>query len=346
MKDPKPVFSHAAANDARIAEQDRPTLSYVVPVYGSPESLSPLCHRIRQASVDIPYEIILVDDCCPRGSWSEIERIAAADPAVSGVRLSRNFGQHPAIQAGLSRARGDWIVVMDCDLQDRPEEVPGLLAKALEGYDVVRAKRVTRNDPKHRRLLSRVFYAFLSYLTDTHHNPEFSNFGVYSRRVIDTITGWDEESKYFPAIVSWVGFSQATLAVEQNARFHGKSSYTLGKLLTLGINVVIGFSDKPLKLVMATGFVIAFLSFSMSFLVLALHLTGALTVEGWASISLSLWFIAGCLMFSVGLTGLYVGRILVQTKGRPTFIIERVTADTRTAPTVSALRTPINDIAS
>jgi polyisoprenyl-phosphate glycosyltransferase len=297
------------------SEVSCPNLSIVVPVYGAPECLEPLCQRIKVACFQarLSYELILVDDRCPKDSWPEIERLAADDPAIVGIRLSRNFGQHAAIQAGLTHARGEWTVVMDCDLQDRPEEIPRLCAK-----------RVMRNDPAYRRILSSLFYGFLSYLTDTHQSPEFSNFGIYSRRVVQTITQWQEESKYFPAIIPWVGFSQATLAVEQSPRFAGHSSYTFGKLVSLGMNVIVGFSDKPLKLVMVAGFFIAFLSFGMTFLVLVLHFMGTLTVQGWASIALSLWFLAGCLLFAVGLTGLYVGRILAETKGRPNFIIDQV----------------------
>jgi glycosyltransferase involved in cell wall biosynthesis len=315
-------------NDQRVAAgvSACPYLSFVVPVYGSPESLEPLCRRVKDvcAGMEVSYELILVDDRCPKNSWLSITRLAESDHAIVGVRLSRNFGQHAAIQAGLSRVRGEWIVVMDCDLQDRPEEVPGLLAAAREGFDVARARRVNRNDPWYRRFLSRTFYTLLSYLTGTQQSSEFSNFGVYSRKVIAVITQWQEESKYFPAIVSWIGFSQSMLTVEQDRRFSGHSSYNFTKLLKLGINVIIGFSDKPLKLVMAAGFATALLSFGMTFLILVLHLMGVFTVEGWASITLSLWFLAGCLLFALGLTGLYVGRILVEVKGRPSFIIDRL----------------------
>jgi glycosyltransferase involved in cell wall biosynthesis len=304
----------------------RPILSFVVPVYGSPESLEPLCLRVKDvcAGMGVSYELILVDDRCPKNSWLTINRLAEDDHAIIGVRLSRNFGQHAAIQAGLSRVRGDWIVVMDCDLQDRPEEVPRLWAKAHEGFEIVRAKRLNRNDPTYRRLMSTAFYKVLSYLTDTHQNPEFSNFGIYSRKVIDVVTQWQEESKYFPAIVSWVGFSQSILAVEQDRRFSGPSSYTFAKLVKLGVNVIVGFSDKPLKLLMVAGLAMALLSFGMALFILVSHLMGILTVEGWASLALSLWFLAGCLLFALGLTGLYVGRILVEVKGRPSFIVDRV----------------------
>jgi polyisoprenyl-phosphate glycosyltransferase len=326
-------MTEAAADLCQPAENCRssvepgcPTLSFVVPVYGSPESLEPLCNRVKDvcAGMGVSYELILVDDRCPKNSWQSIRRLAENNHAIVGILLSRNFGQHAAIQAGLCQVRGEWIIVMDCDLQDRPEEVPRLWAKAREGFDIVRAKRLNRNDPAHRRVMSTTFYAILSYLTDTHQNPEFSNFGIYRRKVVDTITQWQEEAKYFPAIVSWVGYSQSTLPVEQDQRFSGPSSYTLRKLVKLGINVIIGFSDKPLKLVMVAGFVMALFSFGVTLFILVSHLMGILTVEGWASIALSLWFLAGCLLFAVGLTGLYVGRILVEVKGRPSFIVDHV----------------------
>jgi glycosyltransferase involved in cell wall biosynthesis len=327
LKTPSNISAPSPARKQRHPDGGAcPILSFVIPVYGSPESLAPLCLRVRDvcAGIGVPYELILVDDRCPKNSWLTIEHLAEDDPAIVGVRLSRNFGQHAAIQAGLSRVRGEWIVVMDCDLQDRPEEIPRLWAKAREGFDIVRAQRISRYDSLYRRLLSTAFYKLLSYLTDTHQNPAFSNFGIYSRRVIETVTQWQEEAKYFPAIISWIGFSQSTLPVEHDRRFSGRSSYTFTKLVRLAMNVIIGFSDKPLKLVMIAGFAMAFLSFSMSLLILVSRLMGILTVEGWASIALSLWFLAGCLLFSLGLTGLYVGRILVEVKGRPSFIIDRV----------------------
>jgi polyisoprenyl-phosphate glycosyltransferase len=312
----------------QTAESDvaGPDLSFVVPVYGSPESLEALCQRVKHvcAGMRATYELILVDDRCPRDSWSVIARVAKTDPSIVGMRLSRNFGQHAAIQAGLSRVRGKWIVVMDCDLQDRPEEVLRLYEKAMQGYDIVRARRAKRSDPLYRRMTSAAFYWLLSYLTDTHQDASIANFGIYSRRVIDVIARWQEESKYFPAIVSWVGFSQAEIIVEQDQRFSGRSSYTFAKLVRLAANVIVGFSDKPLKLVMYAGFAIALLSFAIAFLILALHVMNLFTVEGWASIVLSLWFLAGCLMFSLGLTGLYVGRVLVEVKGRPSFIIDQM----------------------
>src|SRR5262245_16493589 len=219
-------MQHSGVNSAHVRE---PYLSFVVPVYGSPESLTPLQQRVRAVcrQLDVPYELILVDDRCPKGSWRAIQSLAAVDSNVVAIRLSRNFGQHAAIQAGLSQVRGQWIVVMDCDLQDRPEDVPSLLRQAEKGFDVVLAVRGTRDDPWHRKIASRLFYRVLSFMTDTEQTAEVGNFGVYGRKVIDTITQWSEDSKYFPAIVQWVGFSRTYLSVDRDARHQGQSSYTL-----------------------------------------------------------------------------------------------------------------------
>ena len=310
---------------------DKPRLSFVVPVYGSPDSLEPLRDRVRAVcqKIGASYEIILVDDRCPKGSWAVVRRLADGDPGVIGLRLSRNFGQHAAISAGLSRVTGDWIVVMDCDLQDQPEEVPGMLAKAKEGgFDVVRARRINRNDPWFRKVASRIFYLALSFLTGTHQNAEIANFGVYRRRVIDALNEWEEETKYFPAIIEWVGFSQSEVPVQHAHRFTAKSTYSLRKLLRLALNVVIGFSDAPMKLIMALGFVLAMTSFVVGAAVMYAHMAGMVTVQGWTSVVLSLWFLSGCIMFCMGLIGLYVGRILIEAKGRPTYIIDEVYAAT------------------
>jgi dolichol-phosphate mannosyltransferase len=163
-------------------------------------------------------------------------------------------------------------------------------------------------------------------LTGTRQSPEIANFGVYRRKVIDAITRWHEQSKYFPAIVQWVGFSQTEVEVEHAKRPIGKSSYTFSRLVSLSMNVIVGFSDKPLKWVMSTGFVIALASFVASIFTLIIHLSGKTHVEGWTSVVLSLWFLGGSLLFALGLTGLYVGRILLEVKGRPTFIVDEVIA--------------------
>lgn len=301
------------------------SLSFVIPVYGSPHSLRPLTDRIDAVCLSLQrsYEIILVDDRCPKGSWLVVESLVKAKPNVKGIRLSRNFGQHAAIQAGLMKARGEWIVVMDCDLQDQPEEVARLLNKAIvESYDIVRARRTDRSDSLYRRMASKGFYALLSFLTDTHQSAEIANFGIYNHRVINEFNRWTEQSKYFPAMIEWVGFNQTSIEIKHSHRFEGKSSYTIKKLFSLAGNIIIGFSDKPLKLMTVSGMLISLITCFGSILLLILHFNGAFRVEGWASVMLSLWFLGGFIIFGLGLTGLYIGRALIEAKGRPVFIID------------------------
>jgi dolichol-phosphate mannosyltransferase len=312
-------------------------LSIVVPVYGSPASLRPLAERVALAAYEagVAYELLLVDDRCPHGSWPIVRTLALENRCIRAIRLARNFGQHAAIQAGLSEARGDWVVVMDCDLQDRPEEIPNLLRAAVEGgCEIVQATRGSRSSDRwHRKALSKLFYRVLGYLTGADQSAEIANFGIYHRRVIDTIISWDEDTKYFPAIISWVGFNRTTVPVAHDSRLEGKSSYNLLKLLTLGMNVVIGFSDRPLRLVMGVGLVLAMFSFLITLLLVTMHLSGSVVVTGWASLIVSIWFLGGMTIFSLGLVGLYVGRILNEAKGRPSFVVDEIVSDTRSSTT-------------
>lgn len=202
-------------------------ISVVSPVYHGELSVEELVRRVQVACESIvqSYEIILVEDGSPDGSWEKIETLMGSVRGVKGIRLSRNFGQHYAIAAGLARAKGRWVVVMDCDLQDRPEEIPFLYKKALEGFDLVVARRTVRLDSFTKRMFSKVFYWTLSWLTDTEQNSETANFGIYSRKVIDTINSLRENFKYFPVMTRWVGFKRVEIEVEHARREHGKSSY-------------------------------------------------------------------------------------------------------------------------
>lgn len=301
-------------------------ISFVVPVYGCPDALEELHARIHATcgALAVEPELVMVDDCCPRGSWAVLQKLAAADPAVRAVRLSRNFGQHPAIQAGLRQATGDWIVVMDCDLQDQPEELAKLYARAKEGAHVVRAVRSQRQDSPGRRLISWLFYKMLSWLTGVEHRREIANFGIYSRKAIDALISWNEIDLYFPAAIQWVGFRSADVDIQHAPRKHGKSSYSFGALLRLSMSVIIAFSDKPLRLAVQSGFFVSALSFAMGLTLFVSALMRAFTVPGWATIVVSIFFVAGVIIAMLGFVGLYVGQVLRQVKGRPNFIIDEI----------------------
>jgi dolichol-phosphate mannosyltransferase len=300
-------------------------LSVVSPVYRAEALVHELVEQIRLAVYPIckDFEIILVEDGSPDGSWESIERVCAEFPEVRGVRLSRNFGQHYAISAGLLLAKGDWVVVMDCDLQDQPSEIPRLIQKAKEGFDVVLARRALRQDGFFKKLSSRMLYGTLAWLTGTKHDPAIANFGIYSSKVIQAINSMPESIRYFPTMVRWVGFHSATLDVEHAARPEGKTSYNFKRLLNLALDICLAYSDKPLRLVVGTGFAISLVGFVFAAVTVVQALRGEILVLGYASLIISLWLLSGLMIFIVGVVGLYVGKCFEGVKRRPPFIISQ-----------------------
>jgi len=299
-------------------------ISIVSPVYRAENIVEQLVEQIKKSISEITtdFEIILVNDSSPDGSWQMIMNECTKDARVKGINLSRNFGQHYAITAGLSYAKGEWIVVMDCDLQDRPDEIPNLYKKALEGYDSVFAQRIERNDTFLKRLFSRTFYAFFSYLTETRQDSTVANFGIYHRNVIDAILSMNDQIRFFPTMVQWVGFRKFYLPVEHASRFEGKTSYNFKSLIRLAVNTIIAFSDKPLRLTAKIGFTIASLSFFIAILYFILYLVGTIEVLGFTTLILSVWFLAGIIMMILGVLGIYIGKVFEKVKERPVFIIK------------------------
>lgn len=298
-------------------------LSVVVPVYMGEPFLEELYTRIRQSAERLTpdWELILVNDASPDGSWRNIVKLAERDTRVIGLNLSRNFGQHYAITAGLSAVSGDWVVVMDCDLQDMPEEIPVLYAKAQEGFDSVFARRVERQDNWVKKGCSRLFYQVFSFLTGTHMDASIANFGIYHRKVIEAILSLGDSIRFFPAMAQWVGFRQAACPVRHATRAAGESSYSWRKLFQLALDNMITFSDKPLRITAWSGLCISILAVLVTLFYLCLALSGSIKVMGYASLILSIWFNTGIMLMTIGMVGIYVGKTFSQTKRRPTFIV-------------------------
>ena len=307
---------------------DQPLISIVSPVYGAPELVAELVRRVVAAVTPITadFEIVLVNDACPRGSWEEIRKAAAAEPRVTGLNLSRNVGQHRAITAGLDHARGEWVVVMDCDLQDRPEEIPRLHAKALEGYHTVFGRRHERKDTLAKRAPSRAFAAFFGWLSGTRVDRTVSNFSISHRLVIDGFRQYRELDRAFPMIVHLMGFRRAYIDVEHAARPSGQSAYTFRKLLSFALQVVVAGSNKPLHLSIQAGGLLALLSFSYAvFLIIRYFLHGT-TVAGWTSLAVLVAFFNGLLFVQLGVIGLYLGKTFDESKRRPLYHVMETTA--------------------
>ena len=210
-------------------------ISIVSPVYKAENIVADLIKRvvIEVSKITDDFELILVEDGSPDKVWQKIEQQCQLDKRIIGIKLSRNFGQHYAITAGLDFASGDWIVVMDCDLQDQPEEIVKLLSKAQEGFDIVLAQRENRQDSFFKKTYSKLFYRTLGYLTGSEQDESVANFGIYSNKVISEIVKMRESIRYFPTMVKWVGFKVTKVTVEHAERIEGKSSYNLKKMLNL-----------------------------------------------------------------------------------------------------------------
>ena len=305
-------------------------ISVVSPVYRAEPLVGELVARIKKAIQPITeaFEIILVEDRGPDNSWREIKLQQDLDARVRGIRLSRNFGQHRAITAGLEHARGEWIVVMDCDLQDRPEEIPALLRHAQqEKFDIVFARRVERQDSVFKKFFSRAFYSVLSYLTETKQDPSIANFGVYHRKVINAVLSMRESIRYFPTMVRWVGFRTGGLAVEHAERPEGSSSYNFKRLVNLALDIILAYSDKPLRLTVKLGLLISAGAFLMVPITLYRYLTGQIWEPGYTSLIMSIWFFSGLLLSVLGMVGLYIGKTFEQAKNRPLYLVDEVLDD-------------------
>ncbi len=298
-------------------------LSIVSPVYRAEGTVGLLVSEIKKNLVSITdaYEIILVEDGSPDRSWDEIVIESAKDKKVKGVKLSRNFGQHYAITAGLDHTKGEWVVVMDCDLQDKPEEIVELYKKAKEGHKIVLARREVRNDTFRKKLSSKLFYKTLSFLTGVKQDPAVANFGIYHRDVIAAINQMREPFRNFAAIVNWVGFSAMMINVKHGKRIEGFSGYNFKKLMKLAIDTILAYSNKPLYYIISVGFSISLVSFIASIIIVIKYFSGTITVLGYTSLILSIWIIGGLLMMFIGMVGLYIGKIFEGIKNRPIYII-------------------------
>ncbi len=306
-----------------------PLISVVIPVYKAERILDELYRRLRDALEPISprFEIVLVEDCGGDRSWDVIERLAAADPRVVGLQFSRNFGQHYGITAGMDQCRGDWVVVMDCDLQDAPEEIPRLYAKAQEGYDVVLALRGERSDPPLKRFTSWLFYRLFSYLADIDFDGDSGNFRIMSRQVVKNFNRMREQLRFFGGHVQWMGFPTTGIRVQHAERADGKSTYTFAKLWKLAADTIIAYSDKPLRMAARLGLTMAAVSMGFGAYILIRSLIQSSPIPGWSSLIVSLYFIGGLIIGILGILGVYLGKTFDESKKRPLYIVRRATAN-------------------
>jgi len=302
-------------------------ISVVIPVYKAEACLPELYRRLKTSleQISADFECLMIEDCGGDGSWQLIKQLAKEDPRIKGIQFSRNFGQHHGITAGLDHCTGDWVVIMDCDLQDAPEEIPRLYAKAQEGFEIVLAKRTCRKDSPRKKFSSVLFYRLFNYLTGMNYDASVGNFRIMSAKVVENCRRMRESLRFLPGMVEWLGFPATCIEVEHNSRYAGKSTYTLAKLIRLASDTIIAYSDKPLRISIKLGFGIASLSFVAGVALLIYASFYNIPIMGWSSLIISLYFLGGIIIANLGIIGIYLGKTFDETKRRPLYVIHHTT---------------------
>lgn len=304
----------------------RPLLSVIIPVYNERENVPRVYERLGQVLAELPldWELIFSVDPCTDGTEELIVALCAEDHRVKMLRFSRRFGQPMATIAGLAHAAGDAVVVIDCDLQDPPELIPELVARWLEGYEVVYAQRRTRaGETLTKRLVAAVAYRVIKRIADVDIPPDTGDFRLMSRRVVDNVVALKEGHGFLRGLVGLVGFRQTSVPFDRDARLAGKSKYNrfLGSLV-IGLNGIVGFSRYPLQLISLLGLVLSALAFTLAAVYLALKLGDVPFPVGNPTIVIVTSLFSGIQLLSLGVIGEYVGRIYDESRNRPKYIVE------------------------
>lgn len=303
-------------------------LSIVIPIYKSSSTIIELHKRLVKQSqmIGCEVEIIFVNDCSPDNSWDIISKLSLEKTNIKALNFSRNFGQHAAIAAGINIATGDWLVVMDADLQDRPEEIPKLLSVAQsKNIDIALGQRMVRNDTFLKKLSSKLFYYVFTLVVGMKVDHSIGNFGVYSKRVYTQLQNFSEKNRFFPTDIQWLGFPQETVEISHGKREQGKSSYNLSKLITLAFFTITTRTNRPLYFAIFLGAFISGTSFLLGILIVFKGLFyEAYTVSGWASLIVSTFFLSGTIFFAIGILGIYIGHIYSESKSRALYIVKDI----------------------
>lgn len=304
-----------------------PDLSVVVPLYNEQDNIAILYSRLHGVleKTGMEYEVIFVDDGSEDESLELLHHVAAHDRHVTVVELARNFGHQVAITAGLDRARGNAIIVMDADLQDPPEVLPRLIAKWQEGHDVVYAIRQERKEGWLKRAAYAVFYRFWQRVANIEIPLDAGDFCIMDRKVVSLLRSMPERNRFVRGIRSWVGLRQTGLPYERQARHAGRPKYSFGRLMLLALDGLISFSYIPLRVASLAGVGISLLSFLLAGFYFIKKLTTGLNPPGFATLVVAIFFLAGIQLITIGVMGEYVGRIFDEVKRRPLYVVRRVT---------------------
>lgn len=309
------------------SSQRSPRLSVVIPCFNE-EAVLPETHRRVHAAcrraVDADFEIVFVDDGSKDRTWPILAALTESDPHVVAVALSRNFGHQLALSAGLSLARGDRVAMIDADLQDPPELFVEMMALMDAGADVVYGQRVQREgETAFKTRSARLFYRLLGRLTDIEIPENVGDFRLVNRRVLDALLGMPEQHRFVRGLVAWLGFRQEPLPYVRQARVAGETKYPLRKMLRLATDAITGFSVRPLHLSMLFSLTSFAVAVGIALYALVAWLMGD-TVRGWASLTVVVALFSGVQLLSLGIIGEYLGRMFIEVKRRPLYILREM----------------------
>ena len=298
-------------------------LSIVIPVFNEGSLIIELIKRVKINAEQITqdYEIVLVDDGSNDTTWQMISDEASLDKRIKGIKFSRNFGHHYAITAGLHQVSGEWTVVMDGDLQDRPEVIPELYGKAQEGFDVVFVSRKNRPEKIYYKIAQKIFYLLLRNLSGVDFDSRQANFSIINSKVVEAFRQFPENARFYGSTIKWLGFRRTQIFADHGTRLSGTPSYTLKKRIKLALDIVIAFSDRPLKFAIGLGIFISISSLAIGFYIAYRVIFNGYITLGWEIVLAAMFFLAGIILTVGGIFGTYLGRIFDQVKDRPLFVV-------------------------
>ncbi len=300
-------------------------ISIVSPVYRAEKIVHELVKRISEAVSPLTdnYEIILVEDGSPDNSWEKILEACGTNSHVKGIKLSRNFGQHYAITAGIEASTGNYVVIMDCDLQDNPKYISEMLLRCKSGSDIVYTSKEKRRHSGFKNIAANIYFRIFNYLSESQQaTDDVGSYSMITRRVADAYLAIGDFHRHYLMILRLLGFSSAMLRIEHEKRFEGSSSYTFRKLITHGINGITSQSDKLLRISINIGF--GFFAVSLLwalYILLKYFIIGSL--PGYTSMMVLMLLSTGLILMSIGVAGIYIGKIFEQVKGRPLYFIDQ-----------------------
>jgi len=314
-------MSNVNGSQSRVGDRGLTLLSVVAPVYNEEATVHEFYSRVCSALEGLRFELVLIDDGSTDGSTARLEQLAASDPRVRVVFLSRNFGHQTALTAGLDHACGDAVVMLDADLQDPPELIPRMLDHWRTGCDVVYAVREQREGESRFKLATaRWFYKLFDKLAHVELQHNSGDFRLLDRRALNALLSMRERNRFLRGMTVWVGYTQAAVPYRRDPRYAGKTKYTLSKMMKFSLDAISSFSHRPLQLATLLGFLISTLAFVAIPVVIILRLAGSY-LPGFSAITITVLLLGGIQLITIGIIGEYVGRIYDEVKGRPLYLV-------------------------